>query len=196
MSRRKSTAVILLVLLVLLGLGLWWFMQPKSLVPALTSSAVTSPVTSSNAPRVIAKPSVAISPPQQNPIAGAPVPVETVPPAPAAANVPQLDFGTKQFHLDQTEAGIILAKQKAEPPSPASAGSDGTAEIEQVLIDVLMHEGVDFPSGSRIAFVWNSGTIYVTNTPENLAKIPDALYRAAYGPTPPPSTNLPSQLSH
>jgi hypothetical protein len=79
-----------------------------------------------------------------------------------------------------------MAKESAA--SNASM-STNPSDADEILTDVLERAGVDFPDGSRMAYISTNGDLEVTDTPENLAKIPNALRAALYDRPPPPSAN-------
>ncbi len=190
MPRRKFNFFIFVVLVVL---GLWWLMRPQPSPPVPTPTPAP------------AKPSPLHSLQNQNPF----VPPPTKPAAPAPTppgssathindetqseqsridalpvEFPQFNGETQSYHLDPSELAVIMAEESA-----ASAGRTSTnpSNADEILTDVLSRAGVNFPPGSRMVYISTLGDLEVTDTPENLAKIPNALRTLLYDPPPPPS---------
>ena len=87
----------------------------------------------------------------------------------------KVEIERESFNLDEHDYAAIVEKEKAAG-SPTGAG-DGVDD--QVLLDFLVRAGVEFPARSRLAYA--NGLLFVTNTRENLAKIPRLLDDALHG---------------
>jgi len=171
MSRREASPIVFAALAFLVALGFLGFFQIKPTTPAVTPPVATP------------KPSPLHTALNQNPFTPAPVEIATAPQMQGKATTAPFNAKTQTFSLDQRTIAAVLARENAASPSPTNENPN---DIEQRLMDFLVHSGVDFPSGSRIAYT--PGLIYVTNTEENLAKIPNALLGALYDPPPTQST--------
>jgi hypothetical protein len=134
-----------------------------------------------------AKPSPLQSIENQNPFFQPLTAAVANPPSSNAVTLTQFNPATQSYHLDPSDLAKIPAKENADSTSPTDASP---ADDEPRLMDILQRSGVDFPAGSRVAYTNNGGgTLYVTNTQENLAKIQNVLLGLLFDTPPPPSAN-------
>jgi len=155
----------------LLGLGRWLFWKPEISGPVAPPSPAPGKVSVLHFQE--------IQPPAMQPRAEAapapsPQPQQTV-------TSDQYYFKRQTFDLRQSDYDVILAKEKAAAGSAAGVNPD---EDDQLLKDILVRGGVEFPAGS--SFAYDGSKIYAVVPPESLAKIPAVILSALNRPFSPP----------